>query len=743
MSEKKIKRYLVTSALPYANGPLHIGHLTGAYLSADVFVRFLRSYGEDVLWVCGSDEHGAAITIRAMKEGLKPQEIIDKYDALFRSDFSGMGISFDIFHRTSAPIHYKTSQDIFRVLNNKGAFDVLESEQYFDTEKNTFLADRYIIGVCPVCGNPDAYGDQCERCGSTLSPNDLLPPIRSTLSGNFPTKKPTKHWYLKLDAYNELLKRWMNTGDLEMPDGKIKHTHAPTDWKAHVLGQCNSWLETGLQPRAMTRDLDWGIPVPEEIDASGLKKLYVWLDAPIGYISATKQWAIDNGDATAWEKYWKDDETALLHFIGKDNIVFHALIFPAILYAHGGFILPYNVPANQFMNLEGRKMSTSKNWAIWVNEYLSQFPDQVDALRYNLVKNMPEQQDSEFTWKRFQESNNNELVANLANFFQRATVLVQKHYNGNVPDFKTDVQFISPLHNSLSITQSDFLKLLAEEVDKIETCIRAFDFRGGLTQVMQIASFGNQLLQMNEPWKRFVTHPDQTATVLNLSIQLCGVLSVITEPFIPFTSKKMRELLNISPQKQNGEWLEMKNCLKAGKSIIDIGTQLAQPQHLFSRITDEVIDAQIAALYANDMETITLSQPSAIVEQLQEKVVTETISPIAEHEPLKPEISYDDFAKMDIRTATILAAERVPKADKLIKLTVDLGFEQRTIVSGIAEHFDVEKLVGQRVIVLANLASRKLRGIESAGMILLAENSDHVLKFVFTEDTFQNGAIVK
>ena len=739
MSEKKIKRYLVTSALPYANGPLHIGHLTGAYVSAEVFVRFLRSYGEDVLWVCGSDEHGAAITIRAMKEGLTPREVIDKYDALFRSDFAGMGISFDIFHRTSEPIHYKTSQDIFRVLNNKGAFDVLESEQYFDEEKNTFLADRYIIGVCPVCANPDAYGDQCEKCGSTLSPNDLLPPIRSTLSGNFPIKKTTKHWYLKLDTYNELLKRWINTGDLEMPDGTIKHTHNPADWKAHVLGQCNSWLEAGLHPRAMTRDLDWGIPVPEEIDASGLKKLYVWLDAPIGYISATKQWAINNGDANAWEKYWKDDETALIHFIGKDNIVFHALIFPAILHAHGEFILPYNVPANQFMNLEGRKMSTSKNWAVWVHEYLAQFPGQQDALRYNAIKNMPEQQDSEFTWKRFQESNNNELVANLANFFQRATVLVQKHCDGKVPEFSTDAQFISPLHNSLTVSPSDFLKLLSEEVEKIENHIRTYDFRGGLTQIMQIASLGNQLLQMNEPWKKFATHPQETQAVLNVSMQFCAVLSIIVEPFIPFTSAKMRELLNIAPLNPKGEWLALQKHLKHGTQIIKAGHLIAQPQHLFSRITDEVIEAQIVALFANDN---TISDVGFQMSE-QEAPKSEIRNPKLEHEPLKPEISYDDFAKMDIRTATILAAERVHKADKLIKLLVDLGFEQRTIVSGIAEHFDVEKLVGQRVIVLANLAPRKLRGIESAGMILLAENSDHVLKFVFTEEEFQNGAIVK
>jgi methionyl-tRNA synthetase len=758
------KRYLVTSALPYANGPLHIGHLAGAYISADVFVRYLRLKGEDVVWVCGSDEHGAAITIRAMKDGLSPREIIDKYDAMFRSAFSGMGIAFDIFHRTSAPIHYETSQDFFRQLNKNGEFEVIENEQYFDEEKQTFLADRYIIGVCPVCANPEAYGDQCEKCGSTLSPNDLLQPLRSTLSGSNPVKKPTKHWYLKLNNYENWLRRWITEGVLE--DGKdpelTTKTHNPNDWKNHVLGQCKSWLDAGLKPRAMTRDLDWGIPVPPEIDETGSKKLYVWMDAPIGYISATKQWAIDKGQPELWKTYWQDDETALYHFVGKDNIVFHCLIFPAMLHQHGGYILPTNVPANQFMNLEGRKLSTSKNWAVWVHEYLEDFVGKEDSLRYNMIKNMPEQKDSEFTWKGFQETNNGDLVGNLANFINRVVVLINKNFEGKNPQFiptskikPSDTE--SPLWG-LGADPSVEIAKLTGLLEKLGERIEAFDFRGGLQILMDISTQGNQILQFNEPWKLIKIDREAGGSVFNLGLQFVAALAVACQPFLPFTSARLCKILNIN-ELQNGDWAKMLDTLKSGQRLIADNHQIGEPVHLFERITDDVIDAQIEKLKANDTapdpkggtdskektdskagtETVIDKNAAALISPLGSVLV----SPSGSGATVKETIVYDDFGKIDIRTGTILAAEKVKKADKLLKLSIDLGFETRTIVSGIAEHFDPEAIVGQRVLVVANLAPRMLKNIESNGMILTAENAEGKLGFVSPPEGWANGSNVK
>jgi methionyl-tRNA synthetase len=738
-----MKRYLVTSALPYANGPLHIGHLAGAYLSADVYVRYLRLKGEDVVWVCGSDEHGAAITIRAMKEGLTPREIIDKYDAMFRKTFEGMGIAFDIFHRTSAPIHYETSQDFFRQLFKNDEFEVLENEQYFDEEKKLFLADRYIIGTCPNCTNPDAYGDQCEKCGSTLSPNELKSPIRSTLSGSTPIKKPTKHWYLKLNEYVDWLRDFIEKGEL---DGKQHHN--PTEWKNHVLGQCRSWLDQGLNPRAMTRDLDWGIPVPPEIDESGMKKLYVWLDAPIGYISATKQWAIDKGQPDLWKKYWQDNESNLIHFIGKDNIVFHCLIFPALLKEHGDYVLPINVPANQFMNLEGRKISTSKNWAVWVHEYLEDFEGKQDVLRHNMIKNMPELQDSEFTWKRFQESNNNELVGNLANFINRVIVLTHKNFGGIVQPIPEGIKIASSENAAEKVAPSVEIQKLHAGLARLSDLIERFDFRTALQTLMDISTQGNQLLQFNEPWKTFKTDPAASGAALNLGLQIVAAIAVVSQPFLPFTSARLTKILNIKDL-ENGDWTKMMSDLENNKALIEAGTQLNESEHLFTRISDEVINAQIEKLKMTDIE----NSGEVVVES-----AAETVAPVAEPEipnptseieappqyaPLAETIGYDDFAKMDIRTGTVLTAEKMPKSDKLLKLSIDLGFETRTILSGIAKHFTPEEIVGKKVVVLANLAPRKMMGILSNGMVLMAENAEGKLALVAPPDGWQDGCVVK
>ncbi len=709
MTEKK--RYLVTAALPYANGPLHIGHLGGAYLSSDIFVRFLRLTGKDVLFVCGSDEHGAAITIKAKKEGTTPQAIVDKYDALIKETFKKVGLSFDIYHRTSAEIHHETSQEFFRKLNENGEFLEKTTEQYFDVAAQQFLADRYIVGTCPKCNHTDAYGDQCENCGSTLSPTELIDP-RSTLSGETPILKETTHWYLQLDKYEAWLKEWIDTGKV---DGK--QLHIPSDWKNHVIGQCKSWLDGGLLPRAMTRDLDWGIDVPQELAGSEGKKLYVWLDAPIGYISATKQWAADNGKD--WKQYWQDEETALLHFIGKDNIVFHCLIFPSILKAHGDYILPINVPANQFLNLEGRKLSTSKNWAVWVHEYIEDFPGREDELRYNLIKNMPEQRDSEFTWKGFQESTNNELVNNLANFVNRVVVLTNKYYEGLVPDFDPNDAIIDSQNQTETSFHDSELLSLHDQLQELGEAIRKYEFRAALTTLMGISASGNQLLQFNEPWKAVKNDPQLVKVVMNAALQIVAALSVACQPFLPFTSDKLRALLNL-PAIQAGELNIILDKLSEGTSILDIGHKISTPNHLFSKVEDALIDTQVEKLNA-----------------------TAAASAVVAHTPIKETITFDDFTKMDIRTGVILEAEKVKKTKKLLKLIVDIGLEQRTIVSGIAEFYDPAKIIGQEVLLLANLSPRKLKGIESQGMILMAENEKGELTFVSPTAGFGAGFTVR
>jgi len=716
------KRYLVTAALPYANGPLHIGHLAGAYLPADIYVRYLRLMGKNVVFVCGSDEHGAAITVRARKEGVTPREIVDKYHTMIRDTFQKIGIDFDIYHRTSEPLHHATSQDFFRKLLENGQFEEKESDQYYDETANQFLADRYIIGTCPVCSNPDAYGDQCEKCGSTLSPTQLINP-RSTLSGSAPVMKPTTHWYLKLDEHENWLREWINTG---RADGI--QLHDPAEWKNHVVGQCNSWLDQGLQPRAMTRDLDWGVDVPPEIPHSAGKKLYVWLDAPIGYISATKQWALDRG--VDWEPYWKSDDTALIHFIGKDNIVFHCLIFPAILKAHGGFILPVNVPANQFLNLEGNKLSTSRNWAVWVHEYVAELPGREDELRYNMIKNMPEQRDSEFTWKGFQESTNAELVGNLAGFVHRVLVLSHKNYTGVVPAIDISREFKSGWDADQVSTYDQELLRLHLKLEEMGREIERFNFREALRILMEISSAGNALLQFNEPWKIAGDDPELVKVILNLGLQYIAALSAALRPFLPFAADRIRSLLNLPALADNRELLDTLNELAEGNPILQPNHALNAAEHLFTRIPDEVIAAQIQKLKSTEQA----NQQTAPAEPTEEKMT---------YTPVKESIEFDDFAQLDIRTGTILEASKIEKADKLLKLTVDLGFEQRTIVSGIAQHFLPEAIIGRQVIVLANLAPRTMRGIESQGMILMAEDAEGKLSFVSPEAGWPNGWGVK
>lgn len=715
---KHYKRYLVTAALPYANGPLHIGHLAGAYLSSDIYVRFQRLMNKDIVFICGSDEHGAAITIKALKEGKSPQEIVDTYHAQFKDTFSRIGVSFDMYHRTSEPLHHTTSQEFFTTLYNKGEFEEKESEQYYDEEAQQFLADRYITGTCPKCGHPDAYGDQCENCGTALSPTELIDPV-SKLSGKTPVLRRTVHWYLPLDKYESWLKTWVETGDLEG-----EHLHNPEDWKNHVLGQCKSWLDGGLQPRAMTRDLDWGVDVPHQIPGHEGKKLYVWMDAPIGYISATKQWAADN--KKNWKKYWQDKDTALIHFIGKDNIVFHCLIFPAILRAHGDYILPMNVPANQFMNLEGNKISTSRNWAVWVHEYLDEIPGREDELRYVMIKNMPELKDSEFTWKGYQEAINTELVNNLANFVNRVITLTNKYYNGKVPAFDEDTQFIGPDGPMDETFHDSEIVRLYDDIDVLSQYIRDFDFRGGLKTLMEISTKGNQILQFNEPWKTIKEDPETVKAVINICLQYVAAITVISRPFMPFMSDKLRAMLNMKPFAEKGEWLKMMDDLSEGKVLIKKNHQIGEPLHLFTRIEDQVIDNQIQKL------------ASAKNSSPQPEVVSKT-----ERIPVKELITFEDFAKIDIRTATIIHAERIEKADKLLKLTLDLGFEQRTVVSGIAEQYKPEDVIGKKVSLIANLAPRKMRGVESQGMILMAENDQGQLSFVSPGQDWQNGQIVK
>ncbi len=710
---KQPKRYLITSALPYANGPKHIGHLAGAYLPADIYVRYLRAKKEDVVYVCGSDEHGAAITIQAMKEKTTPREIVDKYHAMLKSNMADLGISFDIYHRTSSPLHHETAQEFFTALNSKGDLQQKETEQYYDEEAKTFLADRYIIGTCPVCANENAYGDQCEKCGTSLSPDQLINP-RSTLSGNAPTKKLTTHWFLPLDKHEAFLREWILT---EHKD----------DWKINVLGQCKSWMDLGLQPRAVTRDLDWGVPLPADVKGGSGKVLYVWFDAPIGYISATKQWALDNGKD--WKPYWEDKDTKLVHFIGKDNIVFHAIIFPVMLKLHGN-ILPDNVPSNEFMNLEGDKMSTSRGWSIEMDDYINDFVkkenggDQlVDALRYYLTQIAPETKDSEFTWKGFQDAVNSELVSIFGNFVNRAFVLMHKLCNGKVP----------PLHADIL---DDADKKMFEEIQhakvKIQGNIEAYKFRDALFEVIDIARKGNKYMQDKEPWivaKSLETNPGaqkQIDNCLHICLQLTANLAVFINPFLPFAAKKMCYMMKVVDK-----MLDWENAGKA--KLLSVGYSLRPPELLFRKIEDDEVKEQV--------EKLKIKSEKIKMENTEKKPAnTASQNPPLAGGGAKPEIQFDDFAKIDLKVGTILSAEKVEKADKLLKLSVDLGFETRTIVSGIALHFNAEDIIGKQVVVVANLAPRKMRGIESQGMILMAEDKSGKLHFVNPDTLIDTGS---
>ncbi len=708
---QEFKRHLITSALPYANGPLHIGHLAGAYVNADVYARFLRLMGKDVAFICGSDENGAAITMRAAKEGVTPQEIVDRYHVQFRSTFEQMGISFDIFHRTSSEVHHETAQDFFRKLNDQGEFIEKETEQYYDAEAEQFLADRYIKGECPKCGHKDAYGDQCENCGSTLSPTDLINPV-SVNTGNVPVLKRTRHWYLPLDKYEGWLKEWVDNGTLEGD-----YHHDPKTWKNHVLGQCNSWIDGGLQPRSMTRDLTWGVDVPSELPGAEGKKLYVWLDAPIGYISATKQWAADHGKD--WTDYWQSPDTELTHFIGKDNIVFHCIIFPAILKAHGDYILPHNVPANQFMNLEGDKISTSRNWAVWVHEYLEDFNGHQDELRYTMIKNMPEQRDSEFTWTGYQDAVNTDLVNNLANFVNRVMVLTKKYYAGVVPDFDEDQSIIDLADEyDVSFHDNEMLRL-HDDLQEVCEYIRSFELRAAMKKIMEISSKGNQLLQANEPWKQQKEDPDAVKVVMNIGLQYVAALSCVIQPFLPFASEEMRKMLNLDSVEGKSELVDMLTTLAEGQDIIARGHHVSDPQHLFARVTDEQVQEQVDKL----------------------KATPEAQSASTDLPAIKSEIAFDDFVKLDLRVGKIVEAEKVKKADKLLHCKVDIGHEVRSVVSGIAEHYTPEAVVGQEVVLVANLAPRKLRGIMSQGMILMVEDAGRLV-FVQPKDAVAQGAVV-
>jgi len=685
MSHKNFKRYTVTSALPYANGPLHIGHLAGCYIPSDIYVRYLRSLGKDVAYVCGSDEHGVAITIKAKKEGKTPKEIVDRYHEMMKASFQEFGISFNHYSRTSAKIHHETAQGIFKDLYEKGEFLEQVTEQYYDEEANQFLADRYIEGTCPKCGNDHAYGDQCERCGSSLSPTELINP-KSKLSGRTPVLKETKHWFLDLARYTDFLKKWILVDHAE-------------DWKNNVLGQCRSWLEAGegLQARSMTRDMDWGIKVPLS-DAEG-KVLYVWFDAPIGYISATKEWAAEKG--IDWEPYWKNQDTKLVHFIGKDNIVFHCIIFPAILKTHGGYILPDNVPANEFLNLEGDKISTSRNWAVWLHEYLEEFPGKQDVLRYVLTANAPETKDNDFTWKDFQVRNNSELVAIYGNFVNRAVVLTHKYYKG-----------VIPLRGELTGYDEEVLVALAEFPDKIASSLERYRFREALGIVMDLARLGNKYLADTEPWKVIKTDESRTATILNIALNIAANLAIVSEPFLPFTSEKLVELFSM----KNVEWEE------AGQSeLLKAGTALGEMGLLFEKIEDEVVDKQIQKL-------------------MDAKKENEAAS--AQLPAMKEIISYDDFAKLDMRVVTVLEAEKMPKSKKLLKLKVDTGLGHRTVLSGVSEHFEPEFLIGKQVTMLINLAPRKMMGIDSEGMILMAEDKDGKLKLLMPHEGTASGSFI-
>jgi methionyl-tRNA synthetase len=676
---KKYNRYLITAALPYANGPVHIGHLAGVYVPADIFVRYLRLKGEDVLFVCGSDEHGVPITIKARQEKITPQDIVDKYHNLIKQSFSEFGISFDIYSRTTSKVHYQTASDFFKTLYEKGEFIEKTTSQYYDEEVNQFLADRYIVGTCPHCGNDSAYGDQCEKCGTSLSATDLINP-RSMLSGSKPVMKNTLHWFLPLDKHEKELRKW------------ILEEHK--NWKPNVYGQCKSWLDAGLQPRAVSRDLDWGIPVPLE-GAKG-KVLYVWFDAPIGYISATKELT------PQWEKYWKQNDTRLIHFIGKDNIVFHCIIFPVMLKTHGGYILPDNIPANEFLNLEGDKISTSRNWAVWLHEYLQDFKGKQDVLRYVLCATMPETKDNDFTWKDFQTRNNNELVAILGNFVNRSLVLTHKYFNGKVPE-----------KGQLTDIDNQTLNEIINLKQNLEENIENFRFRDALKAGMDLARLGNKYLADTEPWKIIKTNPERVKTILHVSLQITANLAIMLEPFLPFTTSKLSDYLNLGKLK----WKDAGNT-----QLLNPGMVIKEPCLLFEKIEDDAVEKQLQKLHAVK----------------QNKAANNT-----RVKPSKNTISYDDFAKMDIRIGTILEACKVPKTDKLMQLKVKTGIDERTVVSGIAGYFKPEDLPGKQVCLLVNLEPRVIKGITSHGMILLAEDADGKLIFVKPEDHVADGSEVK
>ena len=683
---KEFKRHLITSALPYANGPVHIGHLAGVYVPADIYARYLRLKGEEVLFIGGSDEHGVPITIKAKQNGCTPQDVVDKYHTIIKDSFKELGISFDVYSRTSSKTHHKTASDFFKKLYTDGKFIEKESEQYFDTEANTFLADRYITGTCPKCGAEGAYGDQCEKCGSTLSPDELINP-KSAISGSEPIKKTTKHWYLPLDQYEGWLKEWILDGHKE--------------WKTNVYGQCKSWIDGGLQPRAVSRDLDWGVPVPVE-GAEG-KVLYVWFDAPIGYISNTIEICPND-----WEKWWKSEDTKMVHFIGKDNIVFHCIVFPSMLKAYGdGFILPENVPANEFLNLEGDKISTSRNWAVWLHEYLVDFPGQQDVLRYVLCANAPETKDNDFTWKDFQTRNNSELVAIYGNFVNRAVVLTHKYFEGKVPAL-----------GNIQDVDKEVLDQIPTIKKNLEYNLNNYKFREALKEAMNLARLGNKYLTETEPWKLAKTDMERVATILNISLQLCANLAIAFEPFLPFSSAKLVNILNI----EKISWDDF-----GGGDILKEGHQLNPAQLLFAKIEDETIDAQIKKL--NDTKAANEAKAAEAAGKP---------APLAQ----KEECTFDDFMKMDIRTATVLEAVKVPKTDKLLQLTIDTGIDTRTIVSGIAEHYTPEEMVGKQICILANLAPRKIKGIESKGMILMAKDESGKMKFVTPAEVVDNGACV-
>ncbi len=676
------KRYTITAALPYTNGPIHIGHLAGVYVPADIYARYLRLKGKDVAYISGSDEHGVAIPMRAKKEGVSPQDIIDKYHTIIKKSFEDFGISFDNYSRTSAEIHHKTASDFFIKMYNDGNFIEEVSEQLYDAEADQFLADRFIVGTCPKCGFEESYGDQCESCGTSHNATDLINP-KSAITGNVPTVKETKHWFLPLDKHESFLREWILEGH-------------KNDWKPNVYGQVKSWVDDGLRPRAVTRDLDWGIPVPVE-GADG-KVLYVWFDAPIGYISSTKEWAAREGKN--WEDYWKKDDTKLVHFIGKDNIVFHCIIFPSMLKAHGDYILPDNVPANEFLNLEGNKLSTSKNWAVWLHEYLEDFPNQQDVLRYTLTANAPESKDNDFTWKDFQAKNNNELVAIFGNFINRVVVLTNKYYNG-----------ILPKPNNFTEIDEDVLTAVKEYPNIIGKSVERYRFREASQELMNLARLGNKYLADEEPWKVIKVDEERVKTIMYVALQISAALAVVAEPFLPFTSAKLKSILNLD---ETLTW----DDVSQKDVLLSENHQINKAELLFSKIEDKTIEAQLEKLEA-----------TKLANEQEKKVV----------EPQKETIEFDDFTKLDIRIGTILEAEKVAKTKKLLKLKVDVGIDTRTIVSGIAESFTPEEIIGQQVSVLVNLAPRKIRGVESQGMILMTDTPDGKLAFVEPEKTVKNG----